>query len=123
MVWSMALEFFARLFMLDIGWLIQLVADNLIVLFIFLAVAFFMFNDKKLLPAFLFFTIMMWVSLDLSRALGWVILAPAFLGIHYLSKQIVLCFAESDESLSKHLLVINTIQFVSMFAIYNLFLR
>lgn len=123
MVWSMALEALARLLMLDIAWFIGLIASNLILLFIFLAIGFFLYQNKMMFLSFLFVTFILWASIDFTRAIGWVLLDPRYLSINTIASIIVLAFAESDESLKNNLLVINTLRFLTVLIVFNLFLR
>ncbi|GEM_PF-2810769 len=122
MVWTMFGEFLARVALLDVSWLVTLVASNWVYIFMFVVLGFFLYGKKNLVLSFLFMTLMVWLTVDLTRLFGWVVLAPAFLCAHYLSRLVVLTFSEADEKLSEHFNIIAIVQFWVVYIIYNVFI-
>lgn len=124
MVWSMTLEFLARLVTLDVSWLFDLIGKNLFWLFVFAALGFVVYGHRKnLVFAFAFIVLVAWVSTDFTRAVGWTFQDPRFWTLNMILQISILMFAESDEKLKKHFVFLNTMRFVFVLSFFNMFLR
>lgn len=123
MVYFLTTEFFARLFSLNLQWIVDFILNNILWVFAFAACGYFFYPNKKLFYGFLFITFMNWSILDFTKAVGWVVLDPGYFSITIMAMFAVLFFAEADENLRKNLVFINSLRFIIVLIVFNLFLR
>jgi len=116
------LEFFYRLFSLDIGWLVSFILGNIFWLFAFAALAHFFFGRVSLPMAFVAVTIYIWTSLEIASALGWVALSAGFLSFSYIIRIIGLTFASTFDSLKNRVTAISMVLFFATLLVWNVFL-
>lgn len=123
MIASTTLDVLGHLLSLDVSWLANFAAGSIIWVFIFAAIAFFIYPNKSLFRSFIVVTILLWASTDFANALGWVLIDPRFFALSSVVQIGVLMFAEADEDLKKHFTLINTLRFLVLLTVFNLFLR
>lgn len=123
MVYSETLGFFGNLALLNTGYFAGLIGNNIVWLFIFIAMAFFIFPNKNMFFGMAFLLLVLFASNDLVKIMDWVLFDPKFLAINTFASIGVLAFAENDERLKKHFGLINTLRFVTVLSVFNLFLR
>lgn len=121
----MFFEFLNAAISLDLNWLAGLFFSNFHYLFLFAAICFFFFgpSTKKAVIATALFCPLAWVWVDFELMSGWLLFVGGFLGIYYITKVVVLAFAEDVPALRNHLVIVSEMQFVALFLFYNLFLR
>ena len=119
----MLFEFFHRVITLDFSWLITLVANNLLFLFLFAALIFFFFDGKRVAIGVVAFSILVWAWMDFELISGLAVLAGGFLVIYYITKMAVLMFVNEMPELKTKLIWVSEAQFLLVFVIYNIFLR
>ncbi len=119
----MLFEFFSHLISLDFAWIISLIGSNLHWLFAITALIFFFFNGKKIILGVIAFFLLGWAWGDFELISGMIVFGAGFLVIYYLTKLIVLIFAENQPELKNKLIWISEIQFLAVFILYNIFLR
>lgn len=120
----MFFEFLNAVITLDLNWLAWLFFSNFHYLFLFVLICFFFFGPsiKKVVIATALFCPLAWVWVDFEMMSGWFLFVGGFLGIYYITKMVVLMFAEDVPALRKHLVIISELQFVVLFLAYNLIL-
>lgn len=111
------------IFNLDLMYFYSLVFGNLLWLFMFAALAYFMYPKKGLVWGVVLVTLISWIAVDFAAAMGWVLLTAGFLSFHYLFRLAAVMFAETSESLKKHIPLIIQLQFVVAIVVFNYFLR
>ena len=115
--------FLERLLSFDLGWILGLLLNNWMWAFIFLAVSYFLFGQKKLIPGFFVLTILIWSFLDFNSITGLGLLDPRFFLLTMLAMIIVGLFVENTTGLSKHFVFISSARWVFVVIMYNVFLR
>ncbi len=121
------MEFLYRFFSFDLAWLIGFIFEpsNLMWLFLFGAAAYYFYvngTGKSLVWASVLVTFYLWTSLDFSKAVGWTIFDPYLLGLLTISGVVVLVFFANDPWGKNNLPLINTLRFLILLIIFNLFL-
>ncbi|MBI4053187.1 MAG: hypothetical protein HY394_04070 [Candidatus Diapherotrites archaeon] len=119
----MLLEILAHILSLDFGWISGFALNNLLWVFILLALAHFFWEKTPLLIGFGVVVVYVLGSVTFTDILGWALLTPAFLLISYISRIAISTFAAHDEALAPKLPLILVAQFFAALVIYNLFLR
>jgi len=121
----MFFEFMSRLLSFDLIWIAGLIFGNLHYVFLFAAVCFFFFgpNIKKTVVSVILLSLVAWTWVDFELMSGWLLFVGGFLSIYYLTKIIVVIFANDVPALKNHLVIINELQFLAILLIYNFFLR
>jgi integral membrane sensor domain MASE1 len=123
MVYYLTTEFFARFLLLDSQWIANFLLNNIFWVFAFMATGYFFYQDKKLVLSFVFVVLSLWAVLDFTRATGWVVFDPLYLFLSPVTSIVVLAFAETDERLKKNMVVLNSLRFLLLVSVFNLFLR
>jgi hypothetical protein len=119
----MLFEFFNHLISLDLAWLASLIASNLHWLFAVTVLIFFFFNGKKVILGVIVFFLLGWAWGDFETLGGIALFVGGFLGIYYITKVVVLIFAENTPELQSKLIWISEFQSIGAIIIYNVFLR
>jgi len=121
----MFFEFLNAVITLDLKWLADTVFLNLHYLFVFFALSYLFWDRKfkKAVFATLLFCLVAWAWGDFENVFGWFLFAGGFLSIYYVTKLVVLTFAENIPELKNNLVLVSELQFLLLFAAYNLFLR
>lgn len=117
----MLIESLQHLFSLDLGWFIDLAFGNLGMLFILLAVSYFFLEGQNLIKGSIIIFATLFALFDFEIMLEVVLFSTGFFAIHYMSKLSVLGLAENSESLKKHMIFINEMQFFAALAVSLLF--
>ena len=99
----------------------SLVFKNLFFVFAFAALAYFMFPKKNIFWGTIVVWMLSWMAIDFTTAFGWVLLSAGFLCFHYVFRLAAVMFAETSESLKKHIPLIIQLQFVAALIIFNYF--
>ncbi len=109
----------------DIAWFVWLIEHNLFYVFAFITLCFFFWGNsmKKAVIVTVLLSIVAWAWVDFELISGWVLFAGGFLSIYYVTKMVIMVFAESMPSLKNKLILVSEIQFFALLIIYNLFLR
>lgn len=120
----MAIEFFYHLLSLDFVWILQLILFNLHYSFAFLALAVILFGKNSFKMIFsvallIFFEYVAYV--EFGAVIGWAFLTGSFLLLFYVSRFLLLVFAEETPSLKNKLVPLMLVQFLVLFILYNLF--
>ncbi len=121
----MFFEFLAAAISLDLNWIAGLVFNNLHYLFFFAAFAFFFWgpSTKKWAVSIILLIPTIWLWVDFSTLSGWVIMGGAFLSIYYITKIVVLTFANDVPLLKNNLIIVTEVHGLALIIGYNLFLR
>ena len=121
----MFFEFAYHVMSLDLAWLASLIMGNLHWLFAFAACCAFFFGDKwkKIAVGTFLLSVVAWTWVDFGAISGWVLFVGGFLSIYYITKIVVLAFAENVPSMNKHLVIISELQFLVLLVAYNFFMR
>ena len=120
----MILEFLTHLLSLDINWIVTFLLGNLLAIFLLFAVIFIFLEGKKPVYAFLVLAFLIMVWQDFEHYTGAVVFAGSLLAIYYITKLVVLTFAETTPWLKDKLIILEELQFLTVFIIYNfLFIR
>ena len=120
----MFFEFLNAAITLDLSWLATLVLTNLHYLFLIGILCFFFWgpSTKKVVISTILLSVVLWTWADLEFFSGWAWALPLFLGIYYISKLAIVAFAENTPGLSKHLVLIQEVHFIGLFAVFNIFI-
>ena len=118
---STVLTVLNHVFALDVSWLTGFALDNILWVFLFAASAAFFYKEKNWFWATVYITFYIWIVLEFTHIVGWVIFDKGFLLVTLLSAVAVLTFAEFDSWGSKNALLINTVRFLTVLIGYNLF--
>lgn len=116
MVWDILLH----LLNFDIFWIIGLLLDNLLWVFMFLAVVVLLFNGKNVARGFVHVSLAPLLILSLLSFFGWQDFSGDFLLLYYLVDVSALSIAESSKYLSKYLIWVEEIVFFGLLIVYNL---
>jgi len=108
---------------LDFGWFLAAFMDNLMWFFIFFALIYFFWEGKHTLKIFLVFIALVWAYIDMENITGWSWSVANFLLLYYLTKLAVISIAENNRALKKVLPLVSELQFLLLFALFNLYLR
>ena len=121
----MFFDFLAAAVSLDVNWLAGLLFNNLHYLFFFAAFAFFFWgpSTKKAIISTGLVILVCWIWIDFQTVSGWAILAGGFLSLYYITKLVVLTFADDIPLLKNNLVIVSEIQALVLIIGYNLFLR
>lgn len=119
----MLVDFLGHLLALDIAWIVALIIDNLFFLFAFLAAIHFFLEGKRVILGFLILTATIWLWSDFSSLVGAVVFTGGFLILHYMGKMAVLTFAEHSVALKKRMILVNEIQGIGTFIVYNILIQ
>jgi len=119
----MFFEFLAAVISLDVNWLAGLLFNNLHYLFFFAAAAFFFWgpSTKKTVISMALLISVIWIWVDFDMISGWAVLVGAFLSIYYITKIVVLTFAEDVPFLRNNLVIVTEVHFLGLVVAYNLF--
>ncbi|MFA4907426.1 MAG: hypothetical protein WC602_04085 [archaeon] len=115
--------FLEHLLSFDLGWILGLLLNNWLWAFIFLAVSYFLFGQKKFIAGFFVLTILLWSFLDFNKITGLGLLDPQFIMLTILAMIIVGLFVENTPGLSRHFVFISSARWVFVVIMYNVFLR
>jgi len=107
---------------LNLGWFVELILGNLFFVFGFLAMMYYFFEGKKLIKTTIVITLVLYAVTDFEKVTGFVIIVPAFLAIHYIAKLAVLGFAETIPALKRWMMVVNNLELIAAFFIFNIFI-
>lgn len=120
----MFFEFLNALLNLDLNWLAGLFFSNLHYLFFFVMICFYYWGPslKKVVVAAFLLVLVAWTWVDFELLSGWVLFVGGFLSIYYITKIMVVAFAEDMPQLKDHLVLVNELQFLALFLAYNLFM-
>ncbi|MBU2100193.1 hypothetical protein KKG83_06865 [Candidatus Micrarchaeota archaeon] len=116
----LTLEFFTRLFQLDLQWFVELAMHNLLWVFALVAVTFVYNNLKFSWKIFIVIVIMIFSTVEAFESVNIVILVGGFLFVYYIGEVILLTFTETIPSLKGKLPFTLTIYFFIMVALYAL---
>jgi len=116
------LEAVQALLNLDFVFFINIVSTNLLWVFLWFAVVFFLFEGKKTIYFFVFFSVLMWVFFDFATLTGLTFVTATFLLLNYLSKISVIAWAENTPSLKNNIVAIGEFVFFSLLLFYTFFL-
>jgi len=121
----MFFEFLNAVISLDVSWLATVLFSNFHYLFLYAIICYFFFGPglKKTAVSTLLFIPLAWIWVDFEMMSGMLLFVGGFLGIYYITKFIVLAFAEDVPALKNHLVIVSEVQFVALFLIYNFVLR
>jgi len=119
----MFLEFLSHLVSFDFFWVVEFTLANLHWLFALFIPVYFFYDGKKTIAPFLIIVFMLWSFLDFSAISGWVFAVPGFLALYYISRVVLMIFANDMDSLKDKLPAIFVVHFLIIFAIFNLFLK
>ena len=114
------IEFIARLFTLDIGWLLEFAFSNLFWLFAFALLIHILFNGKHMLLGIALIAFDIWLWDVWGTISGLSFFGATTLAIYYLSKIAVLKLAETIPSLRDKFVVISSLQGIGALVIANL---
>lgn len=109
----------------DFAWLSAVLFSNIHYLFAFAVLSFFFFGTsvKKIAVSAFLLVIVCWAWVDFELFSGWVLFVGGFLSIYYITKIVVLTFADQMPQLKNHLVLVGELQFLTLLIIYNFFLR
>ncbi len=123
----MLAEFLYHFFAFDFNWLVGFIFNpaNLMWLFLFTALAFFFYcnnNGKSLFWATVFVTFYLWASTDFSKEVGWQLFNADLLTVLMIAGFVTMAFFSNDSWGKDRLPMINTLRFILIFIIFNLFI-
>ena len=114
--------FMYNLLSLNLSWFYHQIVDSFAIVVLMFFVCYF-FVDRNLKLTFLVwaaFFINCWTLTDFTVGLGWVFYTGSFIFVLYISRFLVLVFAEASEKLKNKLPLLTTIQFLALLVIWNL---
>jgi hypothetical protein len=114
------IEFMARLFTFDIGWLLEFVFSNLFWLFAFALLVHILFNGKHMLLGIVLIAFDIWLWDVWGSISGLSFFGATTLVIYYISKIAVLKLAETIPQLRDKFVVISTLQGLGALVIANI---
>ena len=120
----MFFEFLNAVITLDLNWLVSIFVNNLHYLFLFGMLYFFFFGPsiKKTAVATILLSIVAWLWVDFETMSGWGIFLASFLSIYYITKIVVMIFAEDIPALKNNLVIVSEVHFISLLVVFNLFM-
>lgn len=116
----MFFEFVQHLALLDLHWIVSLVMNNILWVFMLGAFIYFLNDGKKLMLGFAVVVADIWLWQQFEAAANAVVFAGAFLALYYITKLALVAFVESTPQLSKKLLLVFALQGWVVLVIYNL---
>ena len=116
----LTLEFFTRLFQLDLQWFVELAMNNLVWVFALIAVTFVYNNLKFSWKIFIVIVIMIFSTVEALGSINIVILVGGFLFVYYIGEVIILTFTETIPSLKGKMPFMLTIYFFIIVTLYAL---
>lgn len=116
------IEVLNHFFSLDFAWIINFIMANILWLFLFAAAAAFLYDKKNWFWSLVYVTFYVWAISEFGVLVGWQVLSKEFLSVTLIAAVAVLTFAEFDSWGSKHLLLVNTLRFLAVLIIFNLFM-
>jgi hypothetical protein len=121
----MFFEFIQAVLTLDLNWLATLFFSNFHYLFFFAMFCFFFWgpSTKKVVVSTLLLIPTIWLWVDFDMISGWAILVGGFLSVYYITKLVVLTFANDIPFLKNNLIIVAEVHGVGLIVLYNLFLR
>ena len=119
----MFMNFLTHLVALDVEWLVGLVMNNLLFLFMFVALIFIFYQGKKVLRGVIIMSLLAWAWIDLENIGGIVLFVGGFMLLYYITKLALLGFIENNPNMGTKLVLISEIQFIALVLFYNLFMR
>ena len=117
----MILEIMQHAFALDIAWLISLVLDNLLWIFMFAAVGFYFFEGKSFLKFALFVPLAVICLDSLLGSMGWVAFTAGFVVAFYLAQIVLLTFFSSNPFFEKRIVWLEIAFTYSLVFYFNVF--
>ena len=108
---------------LDFAWIAGLILSNLHWVFALFAAGFLFYDGKKAIMPFLTIVFLLWAFFDFSAVTGWAFAVAGFIALHYISRVAIMTFCEDVEKLRDILPVIFVLQFLTVFVIFNIFLK
>jgi hypothetical protein len=108
---------------IDLMYFYSVIFDNLLFLFMFAALGYFMFPKRGLIWGVIMVTMISWIAIDFTAAVGWTLLSASFFCFHYIFRLAAVMFAETSDRLKKHIPLIIQLQFVVALIIFNYFIR
>ncbi len=120
---TMFIEFLYSIMTLNIGWFVELFANNILLAVMVLTAfaIFYQFKMKNAIFATALIFIQIWVIDETLSMLGAVMFVGSFLLIYYICKMGVWIAADEDPKLKKHLIPINEAAWMIPLLVYNLF--
>ncbi|MDO8428656.1 MAG: hypothetical protein Q7S92_05585 [Candidatus Diapherotrites archaeon] len=115
-------EFFIHLIGLDLGWLLNYTISNFLWLFMFAALAFYLWEGKTWIYASMAVFVLLTLEQDVMTSTGWMYLTGTFLTLEMLSQTALTIVTEDMEKLRGKIPLITTIRFLVLVCFYNLFL-
>jgi len=119
----MMFNFLEHLIAFDFAWIIELIMNNLLITFGVIAMAFFFSEKKNLKNVFLVFLLIVfavWGAVDFAHAAGFIYLTGGYLLIDYISRIVVIGFAETVESLKNKLFIVNVARYWVVIILFNI---
>lgn len=116
------IEILNHFFSLDFAWILNFILGNILWFFLFAAAAAFFYHGKNWFWSFVYIVIYVWAAIEFTKLVGWQLLSAEFLSFNLIASIAVLTFAENDSWGSKHLLLVNTLRFLAVLIIFNLFM-
>jgi len=107
---------------LDFVFFVDIIVSNLMWVFAWFAVVFFLFDGKKTIFFFILFSILFWAFFDFGGLTGLTFISATFLLLNYLSKLSVIAWAENTPALKNNLVMISELVFFSLLLVYTFFL-
>jgi len=116
----LSIEWIPRLVALDLQWFVELAMDNLLWVFLLLAITFIYNSNKFSLRNFLVIVIMIFSTVEALGNVGIVILVGSFLFVYYIVEVILVTFTETVPGFQGKIPFVLTIYFFVMLVLYNL---
>ncbi|MFH1663427.1 MAG: hypothetical protein ABH986_01210 [archaeon] len=116
----LSIDFFVKFATLDLQWFVELAMDNLLWVFLFIAVAFVYNNNKFSLKMFLVILISIISYIEFFDAVGIIFLVGGFLFVYYAVEVILLTFTETMPQLKGKIAFVLTVYFFVMLTLYNI---
>jgi len=115
-------EALQALLSLDSGFFASIVSTNILWVFIWFAVVFFLFDGKRTVYFFVLFSVLFWAFFDFALLTGLTFVTATFLLLNYLSKLAVIAWAENTPSLKNNIVFVSEFVFFSLLLFYTFFL-
>lgn len=120
----MLLDFMSHLVSLDLAWIIQLILDNLLWLFLLYATLYVVNDGKKTILGTILLFFIIWAWMDFERAGEAIVFAGSFLGIYYITKIAFIGFFEKIPGLGPGaVIILSEIHYLTVFILFNVFMR
>jgi len=107
---------------LDFAFFVNIIASNIMWVFIWFCVVFFLFDGKKTIYFFVLFSILFWAFFDFGGLTGLTFISATFLLLNYLSKLSVIAWAENTPALKNNLIMVSETLFFTLLLVYTFFL-